>query len=368
MKVLFLMNLPSPYRVDFFNELGRLCDLTVLYEREDASNRDKQWRSNGERCYKEIFLQGIKVGEDCALCVSVRKYLKDKSYDIIVVGEYATPTGMITIQYLRSHKISYLLNSDGGIIQNDNKLKSAIKHYFIANANAYLSTGKKTDDYLMYYGADKNNIYRYPFTSLKMEDILTAVTSQERKEFIKQELHLPEQKVILSVGQFIPRKGYDVLLKACEKIDPSVGVYIVGGDPLQEYIDMKEELHLDNIHFIPFMTKEKLKNYYKMADVFVLPTREDIWGLVINEAMAYGLPIITTQNCIAGVELVNENENGFLVPVNDEMAIAEKINTIINNDKLRKKMSVNNLEKIKRYTIEQMAITHMKIFKKILGE
>lgn len=60
----------------------------------------------------------------------------------------------------------------------------------------------------------------------------------------------------------------------------------------------------DNIVFVEFKTKEDLIDYYRAADLFVLPTREDIWGLVVNEAMAAGTPVITTTNCGAGMEIL----------------------------------------------------------------
>ena len=76
---------------------------------------------------------------------------------------------------------------------------------------------------------------------------------------------------------------------------------IVGDEPTQEFIEMKNNMKLDNIVFVGFKTKKELKDYYIAADVFCLQTRGDVWGLVVNEAMAYGLPIITTDKCVAGM-------------------------------------------------------------------
>ena len=157
-----------------------------------------------------------------------------------------------------------------------------------------------------------------------------------------------------------------MLLKACTKIPKEYGVYIVGGEPTQKYLALKRRLDLDNVHFIGFRSKEELKEYYMAADLFVLPTREDIWGLVINEAMAYGLPVVTTDNCIAGLELVKDYENGFIVPVEDERVLANKINKILTDDDLRGKMAKNSLVKIKQYTIENMAESHIRLFNNFL--
>lgn len=139
---------------------------------------------------------------------------------------------------------------------------------------------------------------------LQKKATLTLQGKQANKLFIKKELNITEDIVILFSGQFIPRKGIDILLKGSTNLPENVGVYIVGGKPCLEYLSLVDELQLKNIHFIDFKTPIELSNYYQAADIYVLPTREDIWGLVINEAMAYGLPVITTTNCLSGTELI----------------------------------------------------------------
>ncbi len=367
MKVLFLTNVPSPYRVDFFNELGKLCDLTVLYELKYATDRNGNWKGNNAENFNEIFLRGKRINYDSALCFSVIKHLRDKSYDIIVVGGYSTPTGMLAIEYLKLKGIKFIISCDGGIIKEDNRLKYAIKKHYMGSATAWLSTGLNTSEYLLNYGARKNKIFTYPFTSLKDEDIIDKILSNDKKQSIRNDLGMKEKYIIISVGQFIHRKGFDILIKSMKELSSNVGVYIVGGEPTDEYKKLKEEYKLDNLHFEGFKTKEELVMYYKAANMFVLPTREDIWGLVINEAMATGLPVITTDKCVAGMELIIEGENGYIVPIDDINKLAVAINKIINNENIMLSMANNNLMKIKDYTISKMAIEHFKIFENILN-
>ena len=170
-----------------------------------------------------------------------------------------------------------------------------------------------------------------------------------------------EDKIVLSIGQFIPRKGFDILLRAWKSCPKTAGLYIVGSEPTSEYLDIQNRLKLSNAHFVGFKTKAELNKYYQAADVFVLPTREDIWGLVINEAMAQGLPVITTDRCIAGLELIENGFNGFIVPVEDTNKLSEKITKVLNNDILRITMGNNSLKKIKDYTIEAMAKKHIDV-------
>ena len=116
---------------------------------------------------------------------------------------------------------------------------------------------------------------------------------------------------------------------------------------------------------VGFLSCEETTKYYQAADIFVLPTRYDVWGLVINEALANGLPVITTQNCIAGKELIKDDKNGYLVSADDEKELYLKINTLLLDEELRKHMCINALNSIKEYTIENMFKVHKNVIYKI---
>lgn len=361
-KILYLTSNPSPYRVDFFNEISNMCDLTVIYEKKKLAHRDEKWIYEGERKFKEIYLKGVL---NSSLCVSILLHIK-KNYDVIIIGGYSTPTGMLAINYLKLKKIPFILNTDGGFIKEDKKITYLIKKYFISSASAWLSTSDITTDYLIHYGAKKDKIYKYPFTSIRSKEILKNPLNIQEKNNIKKSLNIKEEKVIISVGRFIYIKGFDVLLNACKDISKDIGIYIIGGRPTEEYLQLKKNNGLDNIHFIDFMTKNELKQYYMVADLFVLPTRGDVWGLVINEAMSCGVPLITTNKCVAGLELIQDNQNGYIVNVDNESQLREKMIAILEDEGLRHSMSEANIEKIREYTIENMAKTHLDIFSKIL--
>lgn len=366
MKVLWLTNIPSPYRVEFFNELGKYCELSVLFERGYASDRDLSWENFSFRNFKGIILKGIHVGADYALAPQVIGYLERERYDIVVSTTLSTPTGMMAIRYMQRKGIPYLYESDGGFAKSGKGIKESLKTRLLKGAELYFSTSNVHDDYYLTYGAKKEKIVRFPFSSLRESDILTEPIDLEERNMIREQLKIYEEKVILSVGQFIHRKGFDVLIKAFSKVDPSAGLYIVGGEPTSEYLTLKQNLNLSNVHFVGFKLKDELADYFKAANIFALPTREDIWGLVINEAMAYGLPVITTDKCIAGLELIKNGKNGFIVPVDDETSLTEKIKIILENADLQKKMAESNLQKIRFYTIENMAKVHLDFFKEFL--
>ena len=295
-QVLFITNIPAPYRIDFYNELGKTVDLTVIFEAKGASDQGIRfnWNIDEIRNFKAIFLSEGDIREK-KIDWSIFKYLKVREYDEIVVTSYSYFTEMAALVYLKLRGVSYYMETDGGMIRTESKLKKWYKTFLISGAKGYFSPSKSSDEYLAYYGAKSNRIFRYPFTSMKAVDVLDSVITIEERSAYKKSIGCKERYMILGVGQFIHRKGWDVLMNAIAKMNTSCDTYIIGGGGTpSEYTDLLNQLNLTNIHFCGFKTKEQLQSYFKAADLFVLPTREDIWGLVINEALSYGLPVITT--------------------------------------------------------------------------
>lgn len=262
----------------------------------------------------------------------------------------------------------YILQIDGGIIShNESFLKNKLKKFLISNAYCYLSPSKESDNFLIYYGALKEKINRYYFTSLYKNDIIEHPVENKDKQKAKKDLMIKENKIILSVGQFIYRKGFDWMIDAYKNLDKEIGIYIIGGAATQEYLDLKNKYKMDNLHFIDFMNKNEILKWYRAADLFVLPTREDIWGLVINEALAQGLPTVTTDKCIAGLELIVNKKNGFIVKCEDEESLLQITESFFEKSEadicLMKKEA---LSIIKKYTIENMAKNQLDVIKKVL--
>lgn len=359
MQILYITNCPAPYRVEFFNELTKYCELTVVFEMDKAKNREDTWKSCENYKFNAVVLKNWFSRQESAFCPEVTKYIKKFKKDIIIVGGYSTPTGMWSILYMRNHHIPFILNCDGGMVKNDSVLKRNIKKFFIEKASAWLSTGEKCDEYLEHYGAKKERIHRYPFTSIKKKDI-GRYDAQQRK-CLRDMLGIKEKNVILFVGSFIYRKGLDILLASCQEMD-DVALVLVGGTNINDFLPRQQNKIRTHLYIEGFKAESEVKKYYQIADMFVLPTRQDIWGLVINEAMAAGLPIITTDQCVAGLELIEESVNGYIVPSDDGELLRQSIVKLLNNKNLQEEMCSYNLKKIQKYTIEKMAESHNKIF------
>lgn len=372
MKVLFCVNLPSPYRVDFFNELGKLCDLTVCYERKSSSERDSKWTSKSSGTYTEEFLKLQPVGTDKSKGSALRKYIKTHRFDLLIFTNYVSEACMEAIIYCKLHHIPYCVEYDGGFNKTDPLPKRMLKQFLLKKAKAHLTTCDTHIRYLESLGIERKNIYKYPFTSLHKSDLDHAQDKVKAgKEEYRQKLGMTESKIVISVGRFSYErgygKGYDIVMKLAEQMRDDIGFYIIGDEPTEEFRMIKEDKQLMKVHFVGFKTKDELEEYYLAADLFVLFTRGDIWGLVINEAMAYSLPVITTEVCLAGTELVNNLQNGFLVSLDNVEDIKQKISYLLQNDDTRDQYASRSFELIQRYTIEEMAEKHKQIFDDIIA-
>ena len=359
-KILFSTNYFSPYRVDFFNELGKRCDLTVWTSRKVNKLRDDKWFNNNYQNFQVQYVDG-GLGHKLRLVKTI------SSYDLAIIGVYTEKTAALALLYSKLKKLPVALEIDGGIKSSGKGAKELLKKLLISIPRWYFSPSVSADEYLKFYGAKQEEIYRYSFTSSFASEFLEKPPSLAEKTKLQKELGMKEEKIVISVGQFIHRKGNDVLMKAAHILnDQSIGFYIIGGKPTEEYLVLKEKLGLDNLHFVDFKVKSELAKWYKAADIFVLPTREDIWGLVINEAMQFGLPVVTTDRCVAGLELVKDNENGFIVPVDDSSSLADKMHIVLSNNELRSKMAEESLRKISGHTKENMVNCHLDTIAKIL--
>ena len=337
--------------------MGKLCELTAVFERSSSNDRDDSWKQfSAPNIKKLIILHGIHTAAEYAFCPQIVRLLSKEKYDAVVVHDPASPTGMWLVWYLKLRGIPYAFQCEGGF-PGDGKtgLKEKYKRALLSGARLYLSPFSPENAYFPAYGAPESKIAPYHFASFYQKDILERPRTDEEKRAIRTKLGVPEEKVILSVGRIIPSKGYDVLIESVKNLSGNVGIYIVSGPASPELQEAIDGYGLKNIHFVAFMPKQQLWEYYQMADFLVLPTRYDAWGLFVNESMANGLPVITTRSCAAGLELIWDGENGFLVDADDVQGLTEKISHLLEHPEECRKMAQNNIQKIMPFTYEQQA-------------
>jgi glycosyltransferase involved in cell wall biosynthesis len=181
-----------------------------------------------------------------------------------------------------------------------------------------------------------------------------------QKSELKRELGIaPETPVILYVAKLIPRKRPLDLLRAFEGLEPRAALVFVGEGVLRGELDAYAHAkQIADVGFVGFKNQTELPRYYAMADIFVLPSAYEPWGLVINEAMCFGLPIITTDGVAAAYDLVKEN--GFIYPIGDVTALRSRLQELILDPERRARMGRKSLEIISgwNYDADVQGILH----------
>jgi glycosyltransferase involved in cell wall biosynthesis len=148
---------------------------------------------------------------------------------------------------------------------------------------------------------------------------------------------------VLYVGSVSVRKGIRYLIKAFEKLEiPNKKLIIVG--PVNQISGIEDLEITDDIEFVGVLKGADLEKAYQSADVFCLPTIEDGYGLVLGEALSYGLPLIATTNS-GGIDLISDGIEGFIVPIRDALALYEKLKLLSSDTKLLNKMKLAALTK-----------------------
>lgn len=357
MKVLYTTNILSFYRVDFFNELGKKCDLTVTYESKKVNDRDDKFYKFNNENFNSIIMSKNPI--------KIIKIL-NQQYDYIVIGTYATFSSAFCILLLKLLNKKFIINADGGFIGNDTALSKFLKKFFISKADFYLSSGNETNKYLTYYGARKEKIYIYPFTSLFDKDILNKPKTKKEKNLLRKKYNIDaDKKIFITIGRFYYIKGNDIIINNVRKNKyENCEFYIIsGGELKEEYQKIINDNDLKNVHLIDYLDRKTLYDYLILSDVLIMPSRGDVWGLVINEAMAVGLPVISSNKCIAGLELINKK---YIFDIEKTEQLTDLIEMFLemSDDELFK-IGKKNINKIKNYTIENMADEHIRIFCKI---
>jgi glycosyltransferase involved in cell wall biosynthesis len=175
----------------------------------------------------------------------------------------------------------------------------------------------------------------------------------------REKLGLPS-RFILFVGRLVPEKGIFDLLEAYAKLErglrSEVGLVFAGdGISKEELVQQAKRISPGAICFPGFAQREDLAGLYALAETLVLPTHSDPWGLVVNEAMACGLPIVVSSVAGCSADLVEDGWNGYVVPPRDSEKLSVAIDSLLRQPELKQTMSARSLERIRKYSPEACA-------------
>ena len=201
--VLFVSNVPSPYNVDYLNELGKLRPVTAVFERGSSSERDGSWKNLRVQNFTCHILRGIPSAADAAFSPGVLRYIRRHRKDHIIIGNPATPTGILAILYCKLFRIPFILQSEGGMAGSGRGIKEKIKYFLMHDACMYLSGMGLKNEYFLTYGATPDRVKQYPFTSMFQKDMMETVPSPEEKQVLRRELGIDAPQMVLYVGRFV---------------------------------------------------------------------------------------------------------------------------------------------------------------------
>ncbi len=341
--------------MQMFQMLCKDMEILCIFENKTESDRDESWYIYDHEGFEVRYLS------DGTTLASIKDELL--SCDALVNGNYSSKNGRAILKLFKGAGKFCYLQADGGLaVPRGFVIDRAIAHE-MHKYNACLSSGAKTNSYFSYYGIPEKSCRTYRFTSFDRATIKNNKELALHKEEYRTQCGFTEETILFSVGQMIPRKGYDILVSAMKALPKDVGLYIAGGEPENNVKKIIDDNNLSNVHFIGYKSIEELRYYYAASDIFVLPTRYDIWGLVINEALSFGLPVVTTDHCVAGLEFNDLTKAVDIVPIEDIDALAQCLSSLIVDKDRQKKMQEDGFLISSSWALEDMADDLYRIFK-----
>jgi len=352
-KVALVHNIIAPYRVPLFEALARhpAIDLQVYYCAKTHKNR--RWDVLESNAYSYTVLPGIALevaGIAYHINPSILTRLATNRYDCIILGGSADFTTQFSFFISNALKLPVILWSEmfergeGSLA----KFVAPLTRFFIRNADALIVPGSRSRDFHIKRGAAPERVFIAPNTINNDAFFAKSSAFKQREEQLKDDLHLGNNTIVLFVGELNERKGVRSLLRAFTKLKSEreiTALVVIGdGELKSELIQLVSNESMTHITFTGWISDEEKIKYYAIADLFVLPTLYDLCPLVLNEAMACGLPIITTTAAGCASDMIVEGENGFIVEPQNEDALREAILRIVQDDELRQKMGKKSYE------------------------
>jgi len=354
-RIAIVHNIVAPYRHPAFEKISEdpRLEVTVYYcswgypgRIWDAFPRKYQ--------YKYKFLHGATMKGLFFNPGIIFELIKNR-FDAIIIGEWMYVTMQIAFIMGKLLRIPVLLWTEG--IREPwsfaGSVTKAVRMLLIQKADAVVVPGNMSKDYVVSMGAHKSKVIIAPNTIDNEFFIKLGSEYKKSKERLKKELQLKTQKVVLCVGQLIERKGVDILVRAYGRLRheyKGVTLVLIGSGPLSDHLrNMCRSGNISDVRFIGSGLELKdLIKYYAIADFFVFPTLFDVWGFVVNEAMASGLPVISTKNAQAAREMIREGENGYIINGGSEEELYLAMKKLLDSEELermgRKSLEIVNAE------------------------
>lgn len=368
MKTIIIESVMTPFELARFNVINNKLDnnLFVFFQNQLDINRHWQLNTGDVRFqYKILPDIPIRMGRTdlftLHLNYSIYSELMRIDPDVVISCGWDSLAAYLSYAYCKKYRKKYILWAGSTI--NEPSWRRAISkplvRFLVRNSDACIAYGTRAKEYLTSTGANENKIF-IGWNSIDNSHFeVKSRISDHEKSRLKAQLKINTRQVVLFVGQLIERKGIHDLFDAfslLKKRTADVTLLVVGsgkeGPALNKRIS---EEGISDVVFSGFIDYNQLPKYFGLSDVFVLPSSEEVWGLVINEAMACGLPVITTDKVGASVDLVKDGVNGFIIKDKAPLELSDAMRKVITDESLKLKMADSSRTIIRNLTMDDTA-------------
>lgn len=375
-KIAFLISHPIQYFSPLFKQMSKnnKIDLTVYYCFDETIRYFKdiefgkkiKWDIPLLEGYKYKFLRNyspkpsIFKGFFGLINVGIVRELFKSNYDLLIIHGWNYFTHILAIFMAKLKRIKVFMRGENPYKQEikKSKLKIVLKKILLKNfifklIDGFLYVGEQNKKLYKFYGGSEKKLFLFPY-AVDNERFAREYEKLKKQKNLKEKLNLPCDKIIiLFVGKLVDKKRPFDLLKAYEIIKNEKKALLFVGDGYlrKELEDYVKDKNINDVYFAGFKNQTELPLYYTCADIFVLPSDiGETWGLVVNEAMNFELPIIVSDMVGCAEDLVKNGENGFIYKVSDIEKLAEYLEVLIKDKDLKEKMSRKSKEIIKKYS------------------
>lgn len=293
---------------------------------------------------------------------SVRRELDRIDPDVVAIHTYSFPDSRACLEWCADHR-------RGSILMTDTKADDApriawrewIKRKLVNSFDSALLAGTPQKKYYESLGFPSRLIHLgYDV----VDNQYFAEKSDEVSQYPEQYQHLPglseSTPFFLAVNRFITVKNLDVLLRAYrsyrKRSDDPWRLVMVGDGPLGAELEgLVDSLSIEGVTFAGFRQIDELPAYYGLASCFIHPAIKDTWALVVNEAMAAGLPILVSTGAGCYVDLVDEGNNGYSFSPNDEERLSELMVSVSASPEFRQSASTASRRIVDDWNLERFA-------------
>jgi glycosyltransferase involved in cell wall biosynthesis len=350
-RVLFLTVMPSPYQRELFNALdsdGR-TEIRVLYCARHVYGRN--WHIPALNTYEEV-LPGKTInwlGPSAHFNPGIIRILRDDNSDLFVLSDYSALTTQMAMRYLNWRRKRWVFWGEVPGLHRRGPVGGFVRRQLqrpMRGAVAVAAIGSQAVE------AYKKLFPEIPVFNIPYFCDLVPFNTAARQRGKK----VNSAVVILFSGQFIERKGVDVLIRAFAQIArqaAALELHLLGTGPGLESLRQSIPTDLANrIHFLGFKQVSEIPAIFATADIFVLPSRHDGWGVVVNEALGSGLPIIVSDR-VGARDLVENGRNGLITRAGNVEELADALLQLGRSSEMRRTFAAASIEIATRWGIEE---------------